>query len=185
MDFRNNDIPGIPFDLERAAYYLEKSDYNGEEIEIAAAIITNVRGAQALQEQLRVAGINASVREFDTPGLNAHLAEGNTQIVFLSLNNSLSAGSIRQFFHSDSAMNRMHFSNPEVDALLDEAAGTLDTHARREIYMRVQELIAADPAYVQVFWRINGVVAASGLGGVVLPADNVQVDLREIFFVVE
>ncbi|MCL2408633.1 MAG: ABC transporter substrate-binding protein [Oscillospiraceae bacterium] len=187
MDFRNNDIPGVDFNLEMAAYHLAQSDYNGEEIEIAAAIITNVRAAQAMQEQLRVAGITARVIEFDSPGLNAHMADNPTQIVWLALNNTLAAGSIRTFFHSESAMNRMrmNFNNPAVDEMLDRAATTLDINERRAIYMEVQELLAADPAFCIVFWRINGVVAHAGIGGVVLPADNVSVDLREIFFVTD
>jgi len=185
MDFRNNDIPGIAFDLDLVAYHLAQSDYNGEEIEIAAAVLTNIRAAQALQEQLRVAGINSRVLEFDSPGLNAHMADNPTQIVFLALNNTLAASSIRTFFHSESAMNRMrmNFSNPVVDELLDRAGTTLDVDERRAIYMEVQELLAADPAFCIVYWRINGVVARSGVGGVILPADNVSVDLREIFYV--
>jgi len=186
MDFRNNDIPGVGFDLDLAAYHLAQSDYNGEEIEIAAAILTNIRAAQAMQEQLRVAGINSRVLEFDSPGLNAHMADNPTQIVFLGLNNTLAASSISTFFHSDSAMNRMrmNFNNPVVDEMLDRASTTLDINERRAIYMEVQELLAADPAFVICFWRINGVVARAGVGGVVLPADNVSVDLREIFYVV-
>jgi len=185
-DFRNNDIPAIPFDLEMAAYHLALSNYNGEELEIAAAIITNIRAAQALQEQLRVAGINARVQEFDSPGLSAYMIDpdGGSQIVFFSLQMNLSAGSARNLFYPGMPQNRMHFNNPEVNELLVEAAGTLDFNTRRDLYMRIQEIVAEDPPFLQVFWRINGTVAVNGLGGIRLPADNLQNDFREIFHVI-
>ena len=186
-DFRNNDIPAIPYDLDRARYHLEQSIYNGEEIEIAAAIITNIRAAQALQQQLARVGINTRVAEFDSPGLSAYMInpDGGSQIVFFSLQMNLSAGSARNLFYPGQPQNRMQFNNPEVNALLTEAAGTLDTNARRDIYMRIQEIVAEDPPFLQVFWRINGTVAASGLGGIRLPADNLQNDFREIFMVID
>jgi len=186
-DFRNNNIPAIPFDPDLARQYLEASNYNGEEIEIAAAIITNIRAAQALQQQLAVVGINTRIAEFDSPGLSAYMInpDSGSQIVFFSLQMNYSASSIANSFYPGGSQNRMQFNNPEVSALITQAAAEFDPVVREQIYFRIQEIVAEDPPFLQVFWRINGTVAADGLGGIRLPADNLQNDFRQIFKVVD
>jgi ABC-type transport system substrate-binding protein len=68
--------------------------------------------------------------------------------------------------------------------MLDEVAGMFDADAREALFMRMQEIVAEDPPFVNVFWRLNGVVAAKGLGGVHLSSDNMQHDMREIYLIV-
>lgn len=59
--------------------------------------------------------------------------------------------------------NTGQYANPEVDALLEEGAQTFDAEKRREIYLRVQEIIRDDLpflplfAYTQVYGRKAGI----------------------------
>lgn len=59
--------------------------------------------------------------------------------------------------------NNAQYSNPEVDDLLEEGSRTFDPEARREIYLRVQEIIREDLpflplyAYTQVHGRKAGI----------------------------
>jgi peptide/nickel transport system substrate-binding protein len=50
------------------------------------------------------------------------------------------------WYHSTGSWNNTlwHYNNPEVDRLLDEARGTLDTKRQAELYGRFQEIIAKD-----------------------------------------
>ncbi len=45
---------------------------------------------------------------------------------------------------TDGGINPFGYSNPDVDALLAEAAGTVDQDARAELYFQVQEILAQD-----------------------------------------
>lgn len=47
--------------------------------------------------------------------------------------------------------NNAQYSNPEVDALLEEGARTFDPDARRAIYMRVQEIVREDLPFLPLF----------------------------------
>ncbi|MFN3746134.1 MAG: peptide ABC transporter substrate-binding protein [Hyphomicrobiaceae bacterium] len=47
--------------------------------------------------------------------------------------------------------NNAQYSNPEVDALLDQGTRTFDPKARREIYNRVQEIIRNDLPFLPLF----------------------------------
>ena len=186
-EFRNTNIPVLQQDLARAREFLAQSSYNGEEVEIAAAIATSVRGAQALQEQLRLIGINTNLQQMDTAGLTAYVLnpEGGSQLVFHSLAMNLSSSSYRLAFYPGGPQNRMHYNNPIVTQMLDEAGAMTDINARRNHFLRIQEIIAEDPPFFNMYHRVNPVVAASGIGGVGLSAENRWIDLREIYLVVD
>lgn len=47
--------------------------------------------------------------------------------------------------------NNAQYSNPEVDALLEEGARTFDPEARRAVYRRVQEIIRDDLPFLPLF----------------------------------
>jgi len=185
-DFRNTTLPSRQFDQDLARSYLERSIYDGEELEIAVAIITNIRAAQALQQQWSQVGINTRINEMDSPGLSAYMLAADTpsQIVVFNLATGLSASIMMNSFMPGGIQNRMGFNNAEVTSLFEQAASEFDPEARRVMYYRIQEIVYEDPPFFNLFWRTNGTVAANGLGGIRLPSDNLQNDFREIFKVI-
>ena len=186
-EFRNNDIPAIPYDLDKAKEYLAQSSYNNEEVVIAATVNTNIKASQALQQQLALVGIKSSVLELDTAGLNALISKENntSQMVFYSVKGSLSASFARPAFYPGGAQNRSNYNNPEVARLIDEAGGTFDTEARKALYMKVQELVAEDLPVTPVYWVVNPIVALSNVGGFILNSDHNRSDFRYIYMTVE
>ena len=186
-EFRNTDIPIIPRDLDAARRYLERSVWNGEEIEIAAAIITNIMAAEMIQLQLIRVGIPTVVNAMDPARLADHSAYENnrSQITMFSTATTQNAASIRHAFYPGGAQNRASFNDPAVTALFREASRTIDINARRDIYHTIQELVAAQIPYANIFWRLNAIVAASGVGGLILPNDPHTFDLRGIYMVMD
>ena len=62
---------------------------------------------------------------------------------------------LRRVFHSQqvppAGFNRGHFSDPEVDRLIDEASKATDYETRRELYGNVQQRIAeAAPSIISL-----------------------------------
>ncbi len=51
--------------------------------------------------------------------------------------------------------NRGHYDNPEVDALLDQARVELDRGKRREIFSKVEKIIAEDVPYISLWFSDN------------------------------
>lgn len=58
-------------------------------------------------------------------------------------------------FHSDSAQNHGHYSNPAVDALLDEARGALDPEQRLALYQEAEQLILEDAAWIPIYFDVE------------------------------
>ena len=181
-DFRNNDIPLVPYDLEKAKEYLALSPYNGEEIEIATAIASTIKASEIIQQQLAKIGINIVVNAMDTPSLGAYTQWDNnqSQIVVFSILFSRAATSFGNTVSPRTSGNRMMYDNPVINDMLDKAATSTDENVRRELYMEMQEILAEDMPYLGLFWRMSSVVAAKGVGGFKLPA-NALYDLRYIY----
>ena len=58
-------------------------------------------------------------------------------------------------FHSDSAQNHGNYSNPAVDALLDEARGALDPEQRLALYQEAEQLILDDAAWIPIYFEVE------------------------------
>jgi peptide/nickel transport system substrate-binding protein len=72
-------------------------------------------------------------------------------------------------FHSRSiemGQNFLHYSNPEVDALLDQGLMTQDQTQRRAIYFEVQRLMAEDLPQISLFYTRTGYAFRADLKGV-------------------
>lgn len=63
--------------------------------------------------------------------------------------------------------NTGQYYNPEVDALLEEGARTFDPEARREIYLRVQELVREDLPFLPLFSYTQVMGRKAGIEGFV------------------
>jgi peptide/nickel transport system substrate-binding protein len=184
-EFRNGDLPLFPRDLDLARDYLAKSTYNGEEIEITASIVTNIKAAEVLQSQLLDIGINSRINATDTAGLNAQFFNAEHHIIFHGITFTYAAGSAKNVFAPGGAQNRGTYDNPEVTRLLTEAAGTTDAAVRSGLYKQIQALVAEDMPFVNIFWRLNGIVGRKGVGGLKLPSDTHQTDLRGLYWIID
>lgn len=64
-----------------------------------------------------------------------------------------------------SGSNNAQYSNPEVDALLEEGSRTFDTEKRREIYLKVQEIIRQDLPLLPLFANTSVYGIKTGIEG--------------------
>jgi ABC-type transport system substrate-binding protein len=174
-EFKNTDIPIFPFDLDKAKDYLAMTNYNGEPIEIVAAMADPIKNAQVIQANLAEIGINAVVYETDSPGLTSYAAWGNTnvQIIVFSGPWTLKAVTCRNYFYPGSPGNRANYDNSEIAELLDKAAVTVSEAEREVIYRDIQEIIARDIPYLGIFNMQFIISCAKGVDGMLLyPTSN-------------
>ena len=185
-EFRNHSIPIIPYDIEAAKAYLAASPYDGEVLEIATAINTNEIASQIVQQQLSKIGINTRINTMDPPSMGAYAryGENQSQILVYVGPMTLSSASFRSAYYPGAAYNRVSYNNSEVAAMLDRASGIVDDNARRELYLELQEFIAKDPPYINLFWLQHMAACVKGVGGMVLPADS-YFDLTYIYKIID
>jgi len=109
--------------------------------------------AELLISILRSSGIDARVEITEFPGLVQALLSGHYQVVLVGWLGLVDPdrGMYNQF-HSKGSQNWEKYSNPRVDALLEEGRQKADPNERARIYREVARIIAADlPYYVLTY----------------------------------
>lgn len=130
--------------------------------------------AAALQQQLAEAGIAIEVRSYEFATMFADVIRGNVQLYTLIFTGGSVADPdiLRRVFHSTqtppNGFNRAHYSNPEVDRELDQAAAALTEADQRRHYVAAARLIAADAPMISLWMRQNIAVAQADLTGITI-----------------
>ena len=185
-EFRRDDIPIIPYDLDKAREYLANSIYDGTPIEIVASLETNIMAAEVVQEQLRAIGLETDIKVVDVPSMSAYLRSDDAQMrCFLIPQNSLSASIFRNAFYPGTATNTAGYENPRATELFDRASSTTDRGEREKLYHEIQEIIAADVPYINMFWLGHTAACVKGVGGLYLSSAMFQFDFRYIYKIID
>lgn len=167
--YKNRDLPLIEQDLAKAKEYLEKSSYNGEKIELTAALPHTIASAQVIMAQLQAVGINAEINRLDMPSYSAATSYENndTDIIVSSGAWTPLASSVNGFVTPGSNSNKAVYDNPEVVELIQQAAGTPDGPERQELYYKIQEILYEDMPYLGTFHMALYIGAQNGAEGAI------------------
>jgi peptide/nickel transport system substrate-binding protein len=128
--------------------------------------------AAVIQQNLRDVGIDVDVRSYEFATLYADILKGTFQMYTLQwVGDALADPDIlRRVFHSQqlppAGFNRGHFSDPDVDRLIDEASAATDYDTRRQLYGRVQQLVAAAAPYIGLWHRTNFALSHPAIDGI-------------------
>lgn len=171
-------------DPERARRLLDEAGYRDPDgdgpqprfrlsLKTSTSEIYRVQAA-ALQHDLARVGIAVDVKSSELQTLFADVLRGSFQLYTLQWVGVTDPDMLRRVFHSSqtppAGLNRVHYSNPEVDRLIGEAALARTADERRALYARAQQLIAEDVPYVSLWYKKNVAVYQPDLSGVRLSA---------------
>jgi peptide/nickel transport system substrate-binding protein len=176
--------PGITsyaFDPARARELLDEAgfrdpDGDGPVPRLRLALKTsniefNRLQAAVVQENLARVGVALDVRTYEFATLFADVIAGNFQLYFLQWAGGALADPdiLRRAFHSSQTppigFNRGRLRSTEVDALLDEAATSLDPVRRQAALGQVQQVLAREVPYISLWHKTNFVIAQRSLAG--------------------
>jgi peptide/nickel transport system substrate-binding protein len=147
------ELPKQPFDPEGAIALLEEAgmaDFEHELLSIDDAWRKDTTDAVAAQ--LRDAGIN--VKRTVLPG--STFWNDWAKYPFSSTNWNARPLGVQIWalaYRSGEAWNEFGWSNPEFDALLEQALATADVDARRELMAKGEAMIQDEGVTIQPYWR--------------------------------
>jgi peptide/nickel transport system substrate-binding protein len=142
--------------------------------------------AAVIQQNLRDVGIELDVRSYEFATLYADILKGHFQMYGLQwVGGALADPDIlRRVFHSQqvppAGFNRGRFSDPEVDRLIDEASKATDYETRRQLYGKVQQLLAEAAPYISLWHRTNFALSQPPLEGIRLSPQGDFTFLRNV-----
>lgn len=174
---RHDRLPAIPYDPEAAIRLLEEAGHHDPD---GAGPLPRLRltykcstsetyllQAQAIQAMLAKIGIALEVRSNEFATFYEDIRKGNFQIFSLVRTNAVDPNLYRLILHSANfppvGQNRGRYQNAEFDRLIDQAGRLADLSLRRPLYLRAQEIVAADLPYLILFGKANAAVMAAGL----------------------
>ncbi len=110
---------------------------------------TNVRIAVVVQNQLKKVGIQMNIEQIEPATLLSRTPKGEHDAILIGYSWP-DADILYNFFHSSRlpTTNRVHYTNPEADRLLEEGRVTVDPQKRLQVYQRLQELLLRDAPWI-------------------------------------
>jgi len=165
----NGDVPRYDYNPDRARQLLEQAGYaavNGVRLHLTLKTSTDENArlvAAVLQQQLRDVGIALDIRTFEFATFFADVTRGAYQVHSLRWVGGNEDPDIFEYvFHSAKfsphGANRTYYSNPRVDALIDQARSELDQNARKQSYAQIQQILAEDVPYINLWYFENVMV---------------------------
>jgi peptide/nickel transport system substrate-binding protein len=131
-----------------------------------------------LQQQLRDVGIALDIRTFEFATFFADVTSGAFQFYSLRWIGGNEDPDIFEYaFHSNrfppKGANRGFYSNPHIDSLIDQARRETDQNASKRLYAEVQEVLAQDEPYINLWYFDNVLVHTRRVRNVTLnPSGN-------------
>jgi len=165
----NGDVPAYNHDPNRARELLDAAGYrevNGVRFHITMKTSTdeNTRLMVAvIQQQLREVGIALDIRSFEFATFFADVTHGTFQLYGLRWIGGNEDPDIFEYaFHTakfpPNGANRGYYSNPKVDALIEQARREVDPSVRKPIYAEVQRILAEELPYIDLWYLDNVLV---------------------------
>jgi peptide/nickel transport system substrate-binding protein len=148
------DAAGYPRGAHGVRFHLTMKTSTEEPTRLLAAV---------LQQQLRQAGIALDIRSFEFATFYADVVKGAFQLYSLRWVGGNEDPDIFYYaFHSSSFppkhANRSYYVNPEMDRLIEAGRSTVDQEKRKQIYAKIQQILARDLPYIDLWYFDNVVV---------------------------
>jgi len=165
----SGDGPRYDFDPARAKRLLNEAGYapasDGVRLRLTMKTSTLEETrllAAVLQQQFARVGIALDIRSYETATFLSDVRSGAFQIYSLRWIGGNEQPDIFTFVFSTASFspkgaNRSHYSNPHLDALLDDAAQIPDADRRRADYVEAQNILARDLPAINL-WYPNTIV---------------------------
>jgi peptide/nickel transport system substrate-binding protein len=165
----NGKVPLYNHDPEKARQLLDAAGYpavNGVRFRITMKTSTdeNTRLMVAvMQQQLREVGIALDIRSFEFATFFADVTHGAFQMYGLRWIGGNEDPDIFEYaFHSSkfppNGANRGFYSNPIVDALIDQARREVNQNSRKSTYAELQRILAEELPYIDLWYLDNVLV---------------------------
>jgi peptide/nickel transport system substrate-binding protein len=165
----DGDVPAYEHNPDKARQLLEVAGHplvNGVRFRLTMKTSTdeNTRLMVAvMQQQLRDVGIALDIRSFEFGTFFSDVTHGAFQLYSLRWIGGNEDPDIFEYaFHSakfpPNGANRGFYSNPRVDALIDQARREINPNIRRPLYVEVQKILAEELPYVDLWYFDNVLV---------------------------
>jgi peptide/nickel transport system substrate-binding protein len=125
------------------------------EMDVRSDSKESVSMAQIIQEQWKAVGVDVSLKTEETTTLVRNFEFNHDHYIsMISVNFAVSEPDESILFHSRNTvpggLNGADYKNPEIDSLFNDGISTLDQKKRKDIYVKVQNILQQDQPFVEL-----------------------------------
>lgn len=130
--------------------------------------------AEAIADEWKRVGVALDLRSLEFATFYSDITHGSFQLYTLRLVGGNNDPDIFEYVFSSKKMppngaNRGHYKNPQLDALLDQARVEMDREKRKALLSKIQDIVAEDEPFINLWYVDNVCVRRQRLTNVVLP----------------
>jgi oligopeptide transport system substrate-binding protein len=182
----NLDLQGLPYDPARARQLLAESKYGGPQglppiIYTSAGIGENTSPDVSAMAQMweQNLGVKITIENLDPnnyydllyAGQHGQLFSGGWCADYPDPQNFADV-----LFHTGAQQNTGHYSNPQVDALLDQASVEKDVSQRIQLYQQAEQILVQDAAALFTMHDVSYVLVKPYVKGYVLTPITIPIE---------
>ena len=181
----NPDLEGLAFDEEKAKEELAKSKYADPETRPRIVItLPGTGGSPSLTTEVvadmwrRTLEVDVEIQQVEWATFLQDLHRNRLQAFSLAWQADYPDPHtfVDVLFRTGSSINTTNYSNPEVDALLEQANIEADPVRRIKLYQEAEEMIVEDAAWLPLWWGVEGkVLVKQRVGGMTFPPLSVPI----------
>ena len=147
---------------------------------LSGSSVSGRQYAGVIQNYLKEVGIPVEIQTAEQNTFLDELRRGNFQIAY----SQWVGGNQDPIFYKDLfatseiptqtrlSRNRSRYSNPELDALLEEAVKTFDRERAKELYRKIQDIVSRDVPVFPLWYQSNIVIARKNVGNIQVNASG-------------
>jgi peptide/nickel transport system substrate-binding protein len=167
------DSQGFALDLDKAKAALDRSGVGNQALMFVNSndrVQQNM--AQVLQSTYQKIGLNVQLGSVAAADSFARVKDGTINWTLTNWAPRADPdGLLRILWYSTGFQNTTHFNMPQVDQLLDQAAGIFDTKQAAPIYHQVEQLVVQEASYTFTVWPSEFAARRSNVQGFVYYPD--------------
>lgn len=174
-----------PYNPDKARQLLDAAGFpmkNGSRFHLVMKTSTQETSrllAVIVQQQWRKIGIDLELRSFEFGTFYADIVRGAFQVYTLRwVGGANQDPEIFEYVFDSKSFaprraNRSYYSNPEVDAWIEQGRNVLDQEKRKTIYAKIQQQLLRDAPYINLWYFDNVLVHTARVRGLQLdPSGN-------------
>ena len=181
----NPDLKGLEFDEAKAQEELAMSKYADADSRPRIVItLPGTGGSPSLTTEVvadmwrRTLGVDVEIQQVEWATFLQDLHRNRLQAFSLAWQADYPDPHtfVDVLFRTGSSINNTNYSNPEVDALLEQANVEADPVRRIELYQEAEEMIVEDAAWLPLWWGVEGkVLVKQHVEGLTFPPLSVPI----------
>jgi peptide/nickel transport system substrate-binding protein len=179
----DGDVPRCGYNPARARELLDEAGYpavDGVRFHLTMKTSTEESTrllAAVFQQQFRDVGIVLDIRSFESATFFSDVTKGSFQLYSLRwIGGNEDPDMFDNVFDSarfpPNGSNRGHYSNARLDTLIDQGRRLTDQNERKAVYAQIQQIVAVDLPYINLWYLDNVLVASRRVRGLTLDASG-------------